>query len=136
LISAEFLEGLGFNGIVRALLSKAGQEQVISYSEEGDKMRVITSDLRGTSELELPLSGKVVLAHDGDGGADVCRSATIDKATKALVITEQAPGDKQPNSICRRTLQPDGRMCIDIHKRAPSGRIFQMKAIFVRDIGV
>ena len=44
-----FLEGLGFNGLVRGFLLKAGQEQLIAYSEEGDRMRVLTSDMRGTS---------------------------------------------------------------------------------------
>ena len=57
---AEFLQGLGFSSFQRSLLSKAGQETKISESSGGESIAIATSDLRGTSTLELPLSG------DGD----------------------------------------------------------------------
>lgn len=131
-----FLEGMGFPPIARAFLVKAGQQQVIRYIEEGDKVNIRSSDMRGTSALELPLSGKGVVANDGDNGSTVCRSAAIDKGAGAVVITERFSSEREPLSVCSRTLLPDGRMCIDIRKRNDDGRYFNMKAIYVREIDV
>ena len=90
----------------------------------------MTSDLRGRSALKLPLSGRGVLAHDGDGGAAVRRHAYVDRA--AVVVTETLEGERQPVSTCRRTLQKDGRMRIDISKRTPQGTHVAMTAIAAR----
>jgi len=133
----EFLEGLGFNGFMRAMLVRASQDQVITHGgARGEMLRILTTDLRGTSELELPLAGRgkeglPVLAHDGDDGADVFRSVKVDDS--AVEVAERFPGDTQPLSVCRRTLLPDGRMCIDIRKRA-SGKAgwLEMRTIFSR----
>ena len=67
----------------------------------------------------------------------VQRCATIDKIGRAVVITEKAPGAREPLSVCRRTLMADGRMCIDIQKRnAGSPKYHRMKAIFIREMDV
>jgi hypothetical protein len=52
---------LGFASWQRALISRAGQTYVLEQSrdEQGDTLKIVTQDLRGTSELELPLSGQV-----------------------------------------------------------------------------
>lgn len=42
-------------------------------------VKIVTTDLRGSSELELPIGRPGVLAHDGDGGAAVCRAATLER---------------------------------------------------------
>ena len=106
---------LGFASWQRALISRAGQSYTLEHgvSEKGDTLKIVTQDLRGTSELELPLSGQGVVADDGDGGARVSRAAHLERHPPAVVVTEQFPGEREPFSICRRTLQPDGRMCID-----------------------
>ena len=74
---AEFLSGLGFGKIQRALITKAGQETEII--EEDGRVRIVTSDIRGATELALPLGGAGVKAKDGDGGAEVCRAATLER---------------------------------------------------------
>lgn len=66
----------------------------------------------------FPLCLQHVTADDGDGGARVCRSACVEnRSPPAVVVTERFPGEREPFSVCRRTLQPDGRMCIDVMKR-------------------
>ena len=122
---------LGFASWQRALISRAGQSYTLEHgvSEKGDTLKIVTQDLRGTSELELPLSGQGVVADDGDGGARVSRAAHLERHPPAVVVTEQFPGEREPFSICRRTLQPDGRMCIDVTKRTPSGSKVAMRAI-------
>ena len=92
----------------------------------------MTQDLRGTSLLELPLSGKSVAADDGDNGARVCRSAFVKGSPPAVVVTESFPGESEPFSVCRRTIQADGRMCIDVTKRTASGKSVAMRAIAAR----
>lgn len=114
------LAALGFASWQRALIARAGQSTTLEHGvdEHGDTLRIVTQDLRGTSQLELPLSGGDVSANDGDGGARVCRSATIERGAKpSVVVTERFPHEREPYSICRRTLQADGRMCIDVTKR-------------------
>ena len=82
---------LGFNSWQRAVISHAGQSYTLEPGRDGggDTLRIITQDLRGTSELELPLSGKSVSADDGDNGARVCRSAYVKGSPPAVVITER-----------------------------------------------
>ena len=110
----KFLEELRFPAWKRALAARAGQQYVLQLnggSAAGDldnaTLRIVTSDLRGKSELELPLSGRGVLAKDGDGGVEVTRSARpLDDHT--VEITERFPRDRDPYSVCTRTLTPDG----------------------------
>lgn len=129
---------LGFASWQRALISRAGQTHVLEHDKdkkEGDTLRILTQDLRGTSELTLPLSGTDVAANDGDGGARVCRSASIERGSKpALVVTERFPNEREPFSVCRRTLQPDGRMRIDVTKRTAGGKSVAMRAIASRQL--
>ena len=91
----------------------------------------MTSDLRGKSELELPLSGRSVLAHDGDGGMEVSRSARP-LNDRTVEITERYPRESRPYSVCTRTLTPDGKMLTEVRKRTSSGRMASMKAIASR----
>jgi len=126
----EFLQGLGFSSFQRSLLSKAGQETKISESSGGESIAIATSDLRGTSTLELPLSGDGVVANDGDGGATVTRNVAVDRG--AVVVTERLAGDKLPLSVCKRKVAPDGRMVIDVSKRTPEGKTVEMTIIAAR----
>jgi hypothetical protein len=124
-----FLEALGFPPWQRALISRAGQQYTLEAinGKNGDALRIVTSDLRGRNELELPLSGDPVTADDGDDGARVCRRlARLDR--KTVLVTEHFPGEAHPFSECRRTLQPDGRMRIDVKKRTRSGQTVAMQA--------
>ena len=125
------LAALGFSSWQRAIISHAGQSYTLESGSgnDGDTLKIVTQDLRGTSELELPLSGKSVSANDGDNGARVLRSALIRGSPPSVVITEKYPGESEPYSVCKRTLQPDGRMCIDVTKRSPGGKIVAMRAI-------
>jgi len=135
----DFMEALGFASWQRALISRAGQSYVLEVTpnREGKAddgtLRIITEDLRGKTELALPLSGQDVPADDGDGGARVCRAASVETGrTPAVVVTERFPNEREPYSICRRTLQPDGRMCIDVKKRTAGGKSVAMRAIASR----
>lgn len=125
----EFLEALGFSSWQRAIISHAGQSYTLEHGhgEHGDTLRIVTQDLRGTSELELPLSGKSVSANDGDDGARVCRAATV--KGNCVVVTESFPGEREPFSVCKRTIQQDGRMCIDVTKKTPGGKEVAMRCI-------
>ena len=125
----EFLERLGFPNWQRALICRAGQQYYLEqkHTEKGEALRIVTSDLRGTTELELPLDGQDVSANDGDGGQKVCRSAKVNR--DSVVITERFRNERQPYSECRRTLQPDGRMRIDVKKRTAAGHMVGMRAI-------
>ena len=89
--------------------------------------RIVGLIAGGTTELELPLDGQDVSANDGDGGQKVCRSAKVNR--DSVVITERFPNERQPYSECRRTLQPDGRMRIDVKKRTAAGHMVGMRAI-------
>lgn len=128
----EFMGQLGFAPWQRALIARAKQSYRIEQSgSAGENLRVVTHDLRGTSELELPLSGRGVTARDGDGGAEVSRSARTDHS--GVVIEERYAGEREPFSVCRRTLQKDGRMCIDVKKRTARGKPWaSMRAIATR----
>ena len=162
------MQGLGFGSFTASLIAKAGQEQELR--EVGGLLAIVTTDVRGTSELELPVDGPAVSARDGDGGAEVWRKASLEGS--AVVITEtvrrheqplrhsvptaaarprpaqrklndstalrhhttsplllhpttppsrcraQLAGEREPLSVCTRSLQPDGRMCIDVRKHA------------------
>ena len=68
---------------------------------------------------QLPLTGARVEANDGDGGSRVCRSAKLEKS--AVIVEEHAPGQSEPLSVTRRSLEPDGRMRIHVMKRTASG---------------
>lgn len=125
----EFLEVLGFGGFTRALLTKAGQEQEILHGEQGT-LRIVTNDLRGSSTLELPLCGTPVQANDGDHGTKVCRHASIEG--RNVVITERVPAEKEPLSVCVRSLRADGRMCIDVRKRTADNQWASMSTIFTK----
>ena len=39
-------------------------------AHDTDWLRIITSDMRGRSQIDLPLHGPGALAHDGDGEED------------------------------------------------------------------
>ena len=123
-----FLKSLGFSPLQRAAVMRAGQVQVIG--RRGDTIHIITRDIRGHSELVLPLDGESVLG-EGDGRRPVRRAAFVDGG--ALVITETADGahgSEEPISVCRRYLQADGRMCVDVRKRTPVGDMVSMRVIF------
>ena len=125
----EFMEALGYHPILRAGAVRSGQEQVLAH--DTDWLRVITSDMRGRSQIDLPLHGPGALAHDGDGGIAVCRAAYVEG--NSVVVTEKIPGEKDNLSICRRFLQPDGRMCIEVQKRIPgSDQLARMSTIYRR----
>ena len=47
-------------------------------------------------------------------------------------MTETLVGESKPLSVCRRTLQRDGRMRMDISKRTPDGHTVSMTAIATR----
>ena len=128
----QFMEKLGYAPWQRALIARARQSYRIEQSgASGEKLKIVTQDLRGKSELELPLSGRGVTARDGDGGVEVSRSAHADHA--GVVIEERYAGEREPFSVCRRTLQKDGRMCIDVKKRGARGEPWaKMRAIATR----
>jgi len=51
------------------------------------------------------------------------------------VITETAANkganaEREPLSICRRTLRADGQMCIDVCKKSPQGDMVSMRIVF------
>ena len=124
----QFMAGLGINRAKRAALRLAGQEYELLA--DASALTIVTKDLRGHSALKLPLGGRGVVAHDGDDGATVRRAVSV--LRDAVVITETLVGESQPLSICRRTLQRDGRMRIDISKRTPDGQTVAMAAIATR----
>lgn len=134
----KFLEELHFPRWQRVLAKRAGQSYELELRGGSDggslddaTLRIVTSDLRGKSELELPLSGRSVLARDGDGGAEVSRSARpLDDHT--VEITERYPKESRPYSVCTRTLTDDGRMILEVRKRTPAGRMASMRAIASR----
>jgi len=129
----EFLEALGFTSWQRALICRAGQSTTLETActaKHGDVLRIVTADLRGTSELELPLSGARVEANDGDNGATVARSAKVDRS--AVVVEEHFPGESEPLSVTRRTVEADGRMRILVTKRTPDGARVAFQAIAAR----
>lgn len=135
----KFLEELKFPRWQRALAARAGQQYVLQLkggSSDGSSLDnatlvISTSDVRGKSELELPLSGRGVRARDGDGGAAVVRSArTLDDRT--VEITERFPHDRNPCSVCTRTLTKDGRMLLEVKKRTPRGTMASMRALATR----
>jgi len=129
--AAEFLRGLGFGSIQRSLIAKAGQETEILQSEAGDAVTIVTSDLRGSTSLELPVNGPSIAADDGDGGARVLRAAKVERG--AVVVTETLQGEREPLSVCKRKLGPDGRMVVDVRKRTPEGKSFvEMQVIAAR----
>ena len=80
-----------------------------------------------TGELRACVVGR---RADGDGGRTVYRWAQVERP--AVTGTERFPGDEEPVSICRRTLNPDGRMVIEIKKRTPTGRLASFRAIASR----
>ena len=124
-----FLKGLGFNALQRAAVISAGQVQVIA--PRGDVLHIITRDIRGTSELVLPLSGDAVIG-EGDGGAEVARRASV--VGGLLTITEEAlPANgtsERVLSVCERSLTADGRMAIDVRKQTDDGEIVSMRILF------
>lgn len=126
----EFLQGLGFGSLQRALIAKAGQETEIVETAGGEGIKIVTTDLRGSTELELPVDGPGVVAHDGDGGATVCRSATLEKGD--LIVTETLNGERKPLSVCKRKLSSDGRMIVDVVKRTPQGSTVAMQVVAKR----
>ena len=73
------MQGLGFGSFTASLIAKAGQEQELR--EVGGLLAIVTTDVRGTSELELPVDGPAVSARDGDGGAEVWRKASLEFST-------------------------------------------------------
>ena len=123
----EFLRETGFSPLQRAVVLQAGQVQVIACSK--DRLSVLTRDMRGTSELALPLNGPGIVGRDGDGNEAVCRSAFIEG--QDLVITEKMARSGETLSVCRRSIQPDGRMCVDVRKRRKGNTGFvSMRVIF------
>ena len=123
----QFMAGLGINRAKRAALRLAGQEYELLADTSA--LTIVTKDLRGHSALKLPLNGRGVVAHDGDDGAAVRRAVNV--LRDAIVMTETTPAG-QVLSVCRRTLQRDGRMRMDISKRTPDGQTVTMAAIATR----
>jgi len=123
----QFMAGLGINRAKRAALRLAGQEYELLADTSA--LTIVTKDLRGHSALKLPLNGRGVVAHDGDDGAAVRRAVSV--LRDAIVMTEQDLAG-QVLSVCRRTLQRDGRMRMDISKRTPDGQTVSMTAIATR----
>ena len=133
----QFLSELRFPAWKRALAARAGQQYVLNlkggHSDKIDDatLQIVTSDVRGTSTQELPLSGQPVKARDGDGGAEVSRSARpLDD--KTVEITETLTQESKPYSVCTRTLTDDGKMILEVKKRTPNGRWALMRAIASR----
>lgn len=125
-----FLERLGFNALQRAAVVRAGQVQVIA--KKGDMLHIVTKDVRGSSELVLPIDGGPV---PGQGDNKLPVNYRAFREGGALVITETAAAtepsaEREPLSVCRRTLQADGRMCIDVYKRTPQGDMVSMRVVF------
>ena len=123
----QFMAGLGINRAKRAALRLAGQEYELLADTSA--LTIVTKDLRGHSALKLPLNGRGVVAHDGDDGAAVRRAVSV--LRDAIVMTEQDLAG-QVLSVCRRTLQRDGRMRMEISKRTPDGQTVSMAAIATR----
>lgn len=124
----DFLKDMGFSALQRAVVLKAGQVQVIAM--KGSELTVLTRDVRGTSELVLPLGDpNGVVDSDGDGDTPICRAAFIEGGD--LVITEREATSGETVSICRRSLQPDGRLRVDVRKRNRRGDGFvSMRVVF------
>jgi len=196
----DFLKEMGFSALQRAVVLKAGQVQVIAM--RGAELKVLTRDVRGTSELvsaplppplaaaaaaaagrlappsrlstlrrratprricrgrsrtRLPLRPRMphvpptcpasaqplpcalqvlplgdpdgVVDSDGDGDVPICRAAFIEGGD--LVITEREASSGDTVSICRRSLQPDGRLRVDVRKRNRRGDGFvSMRVVF------
>ena len=120
-----FLKSMGFSALQRLAVLKAGQVQVIRRHD--DHLHIVTRDMRGTSELVLPLNGPPV-PGDGDGGTRVSRRAFAEGSD--LVITETVANEAEPLSVCRRSLRDDGRMCVDVKKRTSDGRIASMRIVY------
>ena len=126
----------GFNPLQRAAVLRAGQVQVIA--KKAGRLHIVTRDIRGSSELVLPLDGGAV-AGEGDNKRPVRYRAFREGG--ALVVKETAAGTGGAEgevelSICRRTLSADGRMCIDVRKRTPQGDMVSMRVVFTRAQGV
>ena len=125
----KFLQDLSFPKWKRALAARAGQQYLLqlkggssdSASLDNATLRIVTSDLRGRSELELPLSGRGVRAKDGDDGAEVERVARP-KGEGTVEITERYPRESTPYSVCTRSLTKDGRMLLEVRTRVRAGR--------------
>jgi hypothetical protein len=123
----EFLTSMGFNALQRAAVLRAGQVQVLR--RVGDSLHIVTRDILGTRELVLPIGGPPVEGEGDDPLRPVSRCAYED-GERAVVITETVRGETTPSAICRRSLQPDGRLCVDVKKRAPTGEMVSMRIIF------
>jgi len=124
-----FLRSMGFNAVQRAAVMKAGQVQVLTCDSR--TLRIVSRDVRGTSELVLPIGGAAVQSADGDGDQPIVRRAFAEG--NDLVITETAVGERQPLSECRRRLRDDGRMCVDVRKRTKcSDGFVSMRIIFTQ----
>ena len=113
----KFLRSMGFSSLQRLAVLKAGQVQVIRRQD--DHLHIITRDMRGTSELVLLLNGPSVRG-EGDGGKSVSRRAFADG--NDLVITETVANEREPLSVCRRSLRDDGKLCVDIKKKRRTAR--------------
>ena len=124
-----FLKGMGFNAMQRATAIKAGQIQVIR--PQGDRVHIITRDIRGTFELVLPLNGPAVAEPNGD--SIVSRRAWNEG--RDIVITEtllDGNRNSKPYAVCRRSLDPRGRMNVDVSKRTRSGDLVSMRIVYTR----
>ena len=121
----KFLRSMGFSSLQRLAVLKAGQVQVIRRQD--DHLHIITRDMRGTSELVLPLNGPSVRG-EGDGGKSVSRRAFADG--NDLVITETVANEREPLSVCRRSLRDDGKLCVDIKKKTADGQIASMRIVY------
>lgn len=121
----QFLRQLGFSSLQRIAVLKAGQVQVIRRHD--DHLHIVTRDMRGTSELVLPLNGPAV-PGEGDGGAPISRRAFAEG--NDLIITESVANEQEPLSVCRRSLREDGKMCVDVKKRTRDGHIASMRIVY------
>lgn len=119
-----FLKDMGFNAMQRAAAIKAGQVQVIR--RQGENLHIVTRDLRGTYELVLPLNGRPVDERTGD--ECVTRRAWSERGE--IVITETLHPSTEPFTVCRRSLDQNGRMHVDVAKRTKGGEVAKMRIVY------
>ena len=63
------------------------------------------------------------------GGLETAALRTLRLHKQALVITETVSATGETLSVCRRSLQPDGRMCVDVRKRSRCGVLLVVGAV-------
>ena len=102
----EFLEALGFAAWQRALITRAGQETTLEArcSSNGDELRIVTSDLRGTTQLELPLNGAEREACAAKPAPFACTHAT-----ERILWWQETASSSQHAGASQRVVHGQGR---------------------------